>query len=51
MIHAYALNKELLEYYEKKLYAQYLGMQHIYQFLIDEEGAARLLEVYDYEWK
>ena len=51
MVHAFAANKELLEYYQKELYAQYLGMMHIYQFLIDEEAAAKLMEVYDYEWK
>lgn len=51
VIHGFAANQDLLEYYQSELHAQYLGMLHVYQFLIDEIDASKLMEVYDYEWK
>ena len=50
-IHAFALNEELLKHYCETLGAIYIGAQHQYQFIIDEEHALRLMEVYDYDWE
>lgn len=41
---------ELLEHYCKTFNADFLGMLHPYQMMIDEENAAKIMEVYDYEW-
>ncbi|MBR5970081.1 MAG: hypothetical protein IK016_07015 [Lachnospiraceae bacterium] len=49
-MHGYAANAELLEHYINVFHAEYLGMRHQYQFLIDEIHAHKLLEVYEYEW-
>lgn len=43
-------NAELLEHYCKTFHADFLGMLHPYQMMIDEENAAKIMEVYDYEW-
>ncbi|MCI9335903.1 MAG: hypothetical protein HFI98_14490 [Lachnospiraceae bacterium] len=45
-----AANAELLEHYCKTFHADFLGMLHPYQMMIDEENAAKIMEVYDYEW-
>ena len=49
-MHGYAADQELLEHYINVFEAEYLGMQHQYQFFIDEDNAKKLLEVYNYEW-
>lgn len=50
VVHGFALNEKLLNHYIEKFHAEYLGMLHQYQFLIDEVEAKKLLEVYNYEW-
>ena len=50
VVHGFAANQKLLDHYIKTFQAQYLGMLHQFQFLIDEEAAKILLEVYHYEW-
>lgn len=49
-MHGFAADQELLEHYINVFDAEYLGMQHRYQFFIDEDKAKKLLEVYNYEW-
>lgn len=49
-IYGFAANRELLKMYEERFGAQHLGMLHVYHFLIEEEAAKELLEVYRYEW-
>lgn len=49
-IHGFAANKELLEHYINVFNAELIGMLHPYQFAIDETNAAKIMEVYDYEW-
>lgn len=49
-IHGVAANEEVLRHYMDVFHAEYLGMLHQYQFLIDEEQAKNLVEVYHYEW-
>lgn len=50
IIHGFAANKALLLHYIEAFHAEYLGMLHQFQFLIHEEQARKLLEVYQYEW-
>ena len=50
VVHGFAANKYLLQHYIEIFRAEYLGMLHQYHFLIDEENAKKLLEVYHYEW-
>ncbi len=38
------------QHYIDVFQAEYLGMLHQYQFLIDEQKAKQLLEMYHYEW-
>lgn len=49
-MYGFAADKELLEHYVKVLGCEYIGVLHPYQFAVDEENAARIMEVYDYEW-
>lgn len=50
MVHGFASSEKLLNHYIDKLGAEHLGMLHQYQFVISEENAKKLLEVYNYEW-
>lgn len=50
IVHGFAANERLLKHYINVLNAEYLGMLHQYQFMINEEQAKKLLEVYHYEW-
>jgi len=50
VMHGFAANEKLLKHYIEKLGAEYLGMLHQYQFMINETKAKELLEVYSYEW-
>jgi hypothetical protein len=45
-----AADKALVNHYCKAFGAIHLGMIHPYQIFIDEEAAAKIREVYDYEW-
>lgn len=48
--HGFAANKELFEHYIKVFSAEPLCFMHVYQILINEVAAKKLLEVYNYEW-
>lgn len=48
--YGFAADKELLEHYVNVFNGEYIGVLHPYQFAIDEENAAKIMEVYDYEW-
>ena len=49
-MHGFAADESLLKHYIKMFGAEYLGMLHQYQFLVDENAARKLIEVYSYEW-
>lgn len=49
-LYGFAANKELLEHYMESFKADFIGMRHPYQFMIDDIGAKEIREVYDYEW-
>ncbi len=49
-MHGFAANRKLLSHYIEKFQAEYIGIVHQYQFMIDEYHAGQLLEVYHYEW-
>ena len=49
-MHGFAANKELLDHYTKVFGGEVIGILHPYQFAIDEDNAAKIMEVYDYEW-
>jgi hypothetical protein len=49
-MYGYAANVELLEHYVKMFNGEFIGILHPYQFAIDEVNAAKIMEVYDYEW-
>lgn len=49
-IYGYAANREVLNHYVEVFGAIHMPYNHIYQFLIDEDKARELLEVYNYEW-
>lgn len=46
----FASNEKLLHHYEKIFGAEHIGIVHEYHFVIDEDSARSLLEVYNYEW-
>lgn len=48
--HGFAASEKLLKHYMEVFHADYLGMLHQYQFLIDEDNAKKIWEVYHYEW-
>ena len=50
VIMGFAANKKLLEHYCDVFNAEYIGILHNYQFIIGEDDAYNILEVYDYEW-
>lgn len=50
LMYGYAANEILLNHYVETLHAEYIGITHLYHFIIDEVAAKRLLEVYHYEW-
>lgn len=49
-LYGFAANQKLLSHYMEKFNAEYLGIVHQYQFMINEYYAQQLLEVYHYEW-
>lgn len=46
----FAANQELLNHYVKQLNAEIIAILHPYHFVIDEENAKHIMEVYDYVW-
>ena len=49
-MYGFAADKELLEHYVNVFNGEHIGVLHPYQFAIDEKNAAKIMEVYDYEW-
>lgn len=49
-MYGFAANRDLLEHYVAVFNGEFIGVLHPYQFAIDEENAARIMEIYDYEW-
>lgn len=49
-IFGFAKDRELLKHYVNKLGAEYIGVRHENHFVIAEEAAKSIEEVYDYEW-
>lgn len=49
-MYGFAANRELLDHYVSVFNGEHIGVLHPYQFAIDEENAAKIMEVYDYEW-
>ena len=50
MMYGFAADKTLLEHYMSVFNAEFIGIQHPFHFLIDEENAKKITEVYTYEW-
>lgn len=50
LMYGFAADKTLLEHYMSVFNAEFIGIQHPYHFLIDEENARKITEVYTYEW-
>ena len=49
-MYGFAANKDLLDHYVSVFNGEFIGVLHPYQFAIDGENAAKIMEVYDYEW-
>ena len=49
-MYGFAADQKLLDHYITAFDGEYIGMLHPYQFAIDERGAAKIMEVYDYDW-
>lgn len=49
-IYGFANNKDTLAHYVNTLNALPFAAMHPYQFIIDEDNARNLIEVYNYEW-
>lgn len=49
-MYGFAADQKLLDHYIKAFDGEYIGMLHPYQFAIDERSAAKIMEVYDYDW-
>lgn len=48
-VYGYAANYKLLKHYVEKLGATYLGLQHQFHFMIVDNAAKSIVEVYDYD--
>lgn len=49
-VYGFAANARLLQHYTDVFGAEFLGLRHRYHFWISEQQAARIKEVYCYEW-
>lgn len=49
-VYGFASCRELLDHYCEMFGAMYVGILHIYHFIITGTNATKLLEVYNYEW-
>lgn len=49
-MYGFAANQKLLEHYVDVFNGEVIVVLHPYQFAIDEDGARKIMEVYDYEW-
>lgn len=50
VIVGHAVNEDLVKYYCEVFNAEHIAMLHPFQIIIYEDEAAKLREVYDYEW-
>ena len=50
VVHAVAMDSEILEHYKKDFGAIPIGIIHPYHFSIEEVSAKKIMEVYKYEW-
>jgi len=50
LLFGFAANEELLIHYMDKFHAEHIGIAHQFHFVIFEDEARSLLEVYNYEW-
>lgn len=49
-VHAIAMDKDILQHYVEAFDAVVIGIMHPYHFVIEEESAKKIKEVYKYEW-
>ena len=49
-VHAVAMDNEILKHYVDAFDALVVGIMHPYHFVIEEESAKKIMEVYKYEW-
>ncbi len=49
-VHAIAMDKDILQHYVDVFGANIIGILHPYHFVIEEEIAEKIMEVYDYDW-
>lgn len=49
-LYGFAANEKLLKHYENKFGAEHIGIMHPYHFVINEQNAKHISEVYNYEW-
>lgn len=49
-VHAIAMDKEILQHYAEVFDAIVVGILHPFHFVIEEESAKKIQEVYKYEW-
>lgn len=49
-IYGFAANKGLLSHYQKVFNAEWIGILHPYQFIIDGQNAKNIQEVYTYDF-
>ena len=49
-VHAIAMDKDLLQHYIDMFDAIVIGIMHPFHFVIEEESAKKIKEVYKYEW-
>lgn len=49
-VHAVAMDNEILKHYVDVFDAIVVGIMHPFHFVIEEESAKKIMEVYKYEW-
>ena len=49
-VHAIAMDKDILQHYVDMFDAIVVGIMHPFHFVIEEESAKKIMEVYKYEW-
>ncbi len=50
VVHAIAMDKDILQHYVDTFDAIVVGIMHPFHFVIEEESAKKIMEVYKYEW-
>ncbi len=49
-MYGFAADEVLLKHYMEVFGADFIGIQHPFHFMIDEEHTKKIMEVYTYEW-